>query len=1134
MKKSWHFRSHPGLRKRKILTMSTALIALLFLFTLNVSASTRTYAQNVSLEVRNASLKECIESIRNQTGFGVLYHNRTVNKVKNINLSMPDASLEDVLDKILENTGLTYLIKESVILIREVPEAMIPSTQGRTIAQPEPERREISGKVTMSDGTGLPGASVFVKGSIYGVATDLDGNYNLRVSLNDNILVFSYIGMKTREVSIDGRSLINIVLEDEITELGQVVVTGIFLRQADTYTGSAVLVTADELQQFGNRNLITSLRNIEPSFNIVESNLFGSDPNHLPEIQIRGNASIPNIGDLQEETRIGMNTPLVILDGFESDLRTLLDINENDVASITILKDASATAIYGSRGANGVVVITTKKPEPGRLRISYSSDLILEVPDLSTYDLLNAREKLEFEKTANIYQGVNPRTNVIQQRYYNYLLNEVNRGVDTDWLSIPTQTGTGHRHNLRLEGGDQTFRYSASAQYNDIQGAMKQSYRQQFNSTINLSYYYRNIQFSNSLMIGFGNSSDSPYGTFSEYARLNPYWRPYDEDGNVLLQLGDPGNSDYSYNWSTLPTNPLYNASLNSFMLSERNSIVNNTSVEWTITEGLLMRAQLGLNRLNSQSDQFFPANHTNFANYSEADLLRKGTYEFGVGKAFGYDGSLNLSYSTLLKEVHSIFAGIDYNMRQNQSSNYSFLAEGFLNENVDFLSMALQYAEGGKPSGSEALSRAIGITSNINYTYDNRYYADLVVRTDGSSQFGSEKRFAPFWSFGLGWNIHREDFFTNVDIIDRLRLRSSFGTSGSQNFATYQALSTYRYFTDDRYFQWIGNYMLGLGNESLQWQQKENYNLGLDINFFQSRVSLLLDVYSEQTDNLVSAVSLPPSSGFTSYIANIGKVKNKGFEIKASTFIIRDFQRQISWSVTGTLMHNQNELIELSQALKDAQEELEMTGGTNPNMLYREGYSINTIWVVESRGIDPGTGKEVYIDREGNPTFDWNAQDLTASGIAEPKYQGNLNTMLRYKNFSLNLSFGYRFGGQMYNQTLIDKVENVDFSWNLDRRVSEDRWLQAGDQAAFKSILITGTTQKSSRFVQDENTLRLQNVNLQYELMSGFLKQHLRMERLTLSASIADLFYLSTVRQERGITYPFTRQISFKVAASF
>lgn len=1067
--------------------------------------------------------------IRTQHDISFVYDEAHIELAGRINVELTNAPIQTVMTQALSGTNLDFEIRnDAVVLKRKVQLNQQPPVAAAKLGE------VITGQVTASDGTSLPGANVFVKGSQTGVATDNEGYYSLRVNLNDKILVVSFIGMKTREIEIESRTVINVVLEEAITELGQVVVTGMFLRQADTYTGAATVVSAQELQQFGNRNLITSLRNIEPSFNLVESNIFGSDPNRLPEIQIRGSASIPNIDELQEETRIGMNTPLIILDGFESNLQALLDINENEVESITILKDASATAIYGSRGANGVVVISTKQPAAGRLRVSYSSDINVEVPDLSSYNLLNARQKLELENMADLYLGARAEWVVLNQQYHSFLVNEMNSGVDTDWLSIPTRTAVGQRHNFRLEGGDQAFRYSASVQYNDIQGAMKESYRRNFNGTINLTYIFNNVRFTNNLMVGLGNSSQSPYGTFDQYARLNPYWRPYDEEGNATRWLGDPGDGSHIYVRGNLAGNPLYNASLNTFNLSNRNSLTNNTSVEWDIMEGLRMRARLGFSKHDDQTDNFRPPNHTAFANYSEADMYRRGTYAFGISNSFSYDGSLNLSYSKLFADVHSLYAGIDYNMRQEQNSAYNFLAEGFSNESIDFLSMALQYAEGGKPTGSEALSRAIGFTSNLNYAYDNRYFADVVLRTDGSSQFGSEKRFAPFWSFGLGWNIHRESFFDNVTLVDRFRLRGSLGTVGSQNFSTYQALSTYRYFTGDRYFQWNGAYMLGLGNEDLQWQRKKNYNLGVDVHFLQNRFSLVLDVYSELTDNLVSAVDLPPSSGFPSYIANIGKLRNRGFELRASTFVIRDFQREFTWMITAAIGHNQNELIELSQALKDAQRELEMAGGTNPNMLYREGYSMNTIWVVESRGIDPSTGKEVYTDADGNPTFIWSALDLTNVGIAEPKYRGTVNTMVRYKNLSLNISFGYRFGGQLYNQTLIDKVENVDYSWNVDQRVYDDRWQQPGDQAAFKGILAGGTTQKSSRFVQDENTLSLNNINLQYTFQSDWLKANMRMERLSLSANMSDLFHLSTVRQERGTAYPFSRHVSLSIAATF
>ena len=331
-----------------------------------------------------------------------------------------------------------------------------------------------------------------------------------------------------------------------------------------------------------------------------------------------------------------------------------------------------------------------------------------------------------------------------------------------------------------------------------------------------------------------------------------------------------------------------------------------------------------------------------------------------------------------------------------------------------------------------------------------------------------------------------------------------------------------------------MGASLKGLGNDQLKWQQKLNYNLGFEAQLFQNKLSVIADVYQSRTKDLVSSVNLPLSNGFASYIDNIGEVENKGFELKATYYIVRNSEQQLTWSITAAINHNRNKIVSISQALKDAQKALEESKGSNPNRLYREGESISTIYVVPSLGIDPSCGKEQYLNRFNQPTYTWNALDVRASGLAEPKYRGNINSYTRYKNLSITIALGYQFGGQIYNQTLIDKVENADFRWNVDSRVYDDRWSKPGDQAAFKGLLIKEATNKTSRFVQDERTLTCQNINLQYDVRSGFLSKHLGLKTLTLTGNMQDVFYISSVKREGGLMYPFSRQFSFGLSAIF
>lgn len=1111
-------------RKRYVKFFQIMRLCFLFVFLGMLSATAKTIAQEqvISLNLKNVTYLELFNELHRQTGVRFLYSSDQLENLSRIDVVADRKKMREVLEDALKETSLTCVFEEDMVMLRERQQQQVSELV-------------VKGLVTDTKKQPLPGVTVMIKGTSLGTVTDAEGHYVLTIPQRDElVLVFSFVGMNSREVTYKGEKELNVELEEKIAEMDEVVVTGIFQKSQASFTGSATTVTAKELQQFGNRNLLQSLHNIDPSINIIENNAFGSNPNRLPEVQIRGNSSIPNVDELKDQTRVDLNTPLIVLDGFETTLQKLIDINENEVETLTILKDASATAIYGSRGANGVIVITTKKPAMGQLRVSYKGDVNIEIPDLTGYDLLEAREKLELEKRVGLYsKPSNPDQDWRLQRYYSYLLDEVNSGVNTYWLSKPLQTSVGQRHALKVEGGDKSFRYSASLQWNDIRGVMKESYRKTFNGAIQLSYYWKNLKFSNNLMISAGKRQESPYGDFSEYAKMNPYWRTHDENGKILKRLGNSGESDYAFRWSRLPVNPLYNATLNTYDRGNNTDITNNFMLEWKVLETLDLRGRFGITKNTDETRVFKPADHTDFADYSEDDMFRKGTYAYGISNSFSYEGSLNLAYHQSFGK-HLLVAGVDVNLREGRSRSSSFKAEGFTNENFDDISSALQYEKNGKPSGAESTVRSVGFTGNVNYTYDNRYFADLSGRMDGSSQFGSNKRFAPFWAVGIGWNMHNESFLKEVSWVNMLKLRFSVGTSGSQHFNAYQAIQTYRYFLDDKYYAWNGSSLIAMGNPDLKWQQKRDYNIGLDVKLWDNRITIGGDFYIAKTNDLISTLTLPAANGFTTYIENIGSLKNTGYELRLSAYVLR--KDQMSWSVSLAGIHNKNKIVEVSQALLDAQNAIESEDLVNPNVQFRPGYSSNTIWTVRSAGIDPGTGKEVFISRDGNRTYNWSASDIVATGVSDLKLEGNISSMFRYKGLSLNVSFGYRFGGQIYNSTLANKVEvsKTAIGWNVDARVFHDRWKNIGDQASFKGLDDFTPTNKTSRFVQDETTFRCQNMTLQYELKSQALNKLLGIDYCLFSASTSDLFYISTVKRERGTSYPFSRQFSLGVNVVF
>lgn len=1112
-------------------------LTIVFLTAALIHVQAAVTAQKVTLSGRNIPVKQIFQSIRQQTGYVTFYNQEMLADAKPVSLQVNGMPLDDLLDLVAKDQPFWFEVKAQTRTIILSPRA--PASGSNTIAAFLP----VTGRVTDStDGAPMPGASVRVQGKEKNVATDADGRFSIDAEPGD-VLIISYIGYKPASFTIrDAGKMVRITLAPAISTISNVVVTGIFNKAKESYTGATRVITQKELQRFQGRNIFVTIGNIDPSFYIVPDNRIGSDPNRLPDIQLRGTRNLPNIDQLQDNTAAALNTPLIILDGFPTTLQRLMDLNANEIETLTLLKDGSATALYGSQGANGVVVITTRQPAGGKLRLTYRGGLNLSIPDLGSYNLLDAREKLELERLSGYY--VNPTKNAAQnllmEQYYNQVLGLVETGVNTDWMAKPLRTQVDQNHSLRLEGGDQTFRYALEGQYNKINGVMKGSGRETVNGTVTLSYRLNRLNFSNNLMIGNTKGNESPWGAFGDYVKLNPYWSPYDAQGNVA-QSFQPFSWDYwtqSQHGVNPYANPMYDATLNTFTKSAYTTITNNFQAEWMPVHRLMLRGGIGVTGTLSSGDDFKPASHSAFAQYSDADMFRKGSYTYASGKDFSYTGRLSATYSNLFAGVHGLTAGVSLDATDTRTRNYFFDAEGFPDESIDFIGMALQYKQNGGPGGSEATTRRVGFVGTLNYIYDERYFADLTYRVDGASQFGTDKRFAPFYSVGAGWNLHYEPIIRdNLHFVNRLKLRGSYGVTGNQAFSAYQPLATYTYVTNDRYKNWIGAHQTSLGNPDLQWQKTDKYDLGLETELFQSRLMIQADVYREYTSNLLSSLELPYSNGFTSYVENIGKLEQTGWELMASVAIIRNNSRRIHWSVTGNIAHNRDKIVQLSEAMKAANEKLatqvDFTSNT-PNKIIREGASQHTIYAVQSLGIDPSTGRELYRNRNGEVTYTWRAEERMAVGLDQPKYRGNFSTLFRYGGLALNASFGFRFGGQLYNQTLIDKIENADRFLNVDERVFYDRWLKPGDVAFFRGLNETLRVSPSSRFVQDESTLTCQNVNISYDVTDGRWLERMRMQGLTIAVNTGELFYLSSVRQERGLDYPFTRQFSMTLFATF
>lgn len=989
------------------------------------------------------------------------------------------------------------------------------------VAQPaaaQVKSKTISGTVVDEAGEPLIGANVVTKGGKFkGVVTDAKGHFQLSIADNVKTIVVSYVGMKKQEVTVKTGVEMKIALEPS-NLIQEAVVTGIVNKNKESFTGSSATFTAEQLQSVGTVNVLQSLKTLDPSFNMLESMEFGSDPNHLPDIEIRGKSSLISMRD---ELAEDPNQPLFILDGFESTLQAIYDLDMSRVASITILKDAASTAIYGSKAANGVVVVETVKPKAGHLDLTYNGSATVSWADLTSYNLMNSEEKLQFELLAGRYKGSSTKDEIELDRLYNDKLADVRRGIDTYWLAEPLRVGVNHRHSLYAQGGEGAYRFGLGLSYNGITGVMKDSRRDNIAGNIDLTYRLGKLNFVNKLSIQNTSTSDPIVG-FSSYADANPYYAKYNEAGQVEKWL--------EYNDYTKAANPLYNASLNSFTKSGSLSMSEKFNVEYMPIEAMRIRARLGYTHTQGNGNSFVSPSDSRFIS---TDYTKRGSYNHSENTSDKYEGELTVTYGKTFNEVHLMNIAAGGYISQTNSKNQGYSAVGFPEGDYTLPSFANGYPEGGSPSYNENLARSVSAYVIGNYAYDNRYLLDFSYRVNGSSVFGKTKHFIGTWAVGLAWNLHREKFIRdNIDGISMFKIRGSIGNPGNQNFSSSQTLTTFRYnFNMFNYFGMTTS-LSQLGNANLKWQTTLDRNIGLDITVLHDRLTFTGDYYYKTTDPLLIGISMPPSSGATdnTIYENFGIQTSSGYNAQATYYIIRRMRERVWWNVRANIRHNRNELSEIGNRL----DKFNTEGRTNNSTKrYYDGADPDDIWAVRSAGIDPSTGREVFITKDGEYTYDFNYADEVIVGSSRPKIEGVLGSNFSYKGFSVTLDFRYRLGGKSFNSVLYNKVENISASSlvnNQDKRAFYDRWQAVGDLAKFKNIGDSQTTPISSRFVQKDNNFTLESLRVGYEFDQEKIKKALHISSLKLNAYMNDIFRLTTIKQERGTSYPFSRSISFSL----
>ena len=1124
MKKKCNSSSLMKIRLRKTLL---AMKFLCFFFLLSVSVSAASYSQNAkfTISLNNVALTEVFSTIRANSEFTFIYNVDDVRNFRIKSINVHEATIQEILDEVLRNTGFVYKIEDHVVVIQ--PQDM----------KEKKKSVRVKGWVNDKSKQPLPGVTVRMVGVSLGTATNAQGWFAIDLPVEKGTLEFSFVGYKKKQIDFTEKTdTLRIVLEEDFQQVEEVVVTGIFNKPKESFTGAVTSVTKEDLKVNFSRNLIQTLANIDASLLIVQNNEMGSDPNTLPEIQLRGASTMLDISDLEnQKKRPEYNQPLFIMDGFEVDLERVMDLNQNDIENITILKDASATSLYGSRGANGVIVITTTLANAGSLTVSYEGRLNLQIPDFSTYDnLMTASEKFETEKLYGVWNNLNSYLSSGQKMEdaYKELEAAIADGVNYDWLKVPTRTGVGQNHVLRFMGSQENWNYMLSLAYDDTQGAMKKSDRKNFNGTMQLGYHKNKWNVRQSLAVGINKSQDSPYGQFYYYVQMNRYWEPYDENGKPV---------DYFYHpLSTYGPidNPLYDYAVGKWNKTKYTNLRSNTIIDFTFSENLKASATLGLNRKSKTSDTFTPPEHKYFQYVTEIE--KKGSFARRESEETMWQVRLALNYNNIFSEKHMVTLWVSAELSEKISDDVDWSATGYISSNVSHPGMSMSYPSTGGTSGSESTVRRASLIASANYYYDQRYFVDLSINYNGASSFGENNRFQYFYSLGAGWVVSNETFVKeHLPFINEMRFRYSFGVTGNMFVSPEKSLEVFNRNSSSTYLGGIAWTLSQFANSDLEQQNTYQHNAGLDVGLFNSRVSISLNYYNFLTNNTLTDMNLPISHGFDRVAGNVGKIRNEGLDGNVRVGLYRNTEKKIDWTLNASFSKRKNVVVKLSEGFKERISMHNKGMSTNTDLVrYQEGRSLEAIYGLRTVGVDPTSGQRVFLKKDGlTTTLEQNADDLVYLGDRQPKLNGTFSTSFFYGGFNMTIGFGVKWGGKSVNQTEMTKGENASLTYNLDRRMTKYSWKQVGDQARYKNKYGDYgnlSTYICDAFIHKDNVFSCNNINLSYTFSQDWFKRATRLQSLSISASLSDIFYFSTIKRERGTSYPFSINPNFSISCTF
>ncbi|AEI48934.1 SusC/RagA family TonB-linked outer membrane protein [Runella slithyformis] len=945
------------------------------------------------------------------------------------------------------------------------------------------QNRTVTGKVTSTtDGQAMPGVNVTLKGASSGSTTDTEGNYRINIPAGKVTLVFSFVGMLSQEVIVNNRTTINVELVESPTQLNEVVVTGYNSAQKKDILGSITSVSAAKFKDIPIAGFDQALQGQAAGVQVTQSS---GTPGGGVAVRIRGNTSIS-----------ASNRPLFVVDGIpvmddavsgrsfggQND-NTLTFVNPNDIESIQVLKDASAKAIYGSRAANGVVLITTKRGKANS-RTNITLDAQRGVVDIiKKVDMLSATELLQLQREAVTNAGQDP-----DQRG---LIPGVTDGVNTDWLGAILRRGIYQQYQASATGGNDKTRFYLSGGLRDEQGVQLNNRFTRYSGALNVDHKAsQKLTISTNLSLGFTTNDrvkgdNFLDGVYSGAIKSLPYFAPYNEQGKLYT----PGNPNYA----GFPNfNPVAQAVLPRFR-TYGTKILAGVSGQYEIIKNLKLNSKLSLDYNNSEEDQY-ESSATAIGGFLPA-IGGQGYGVYITNTLFTLLNSNTLTYLFDLGGKHHFNTMIGTEILQTK--NRGSFASGRIFPSDDFTyinSSGVQDAAG----SSFAQNGLISGFGEVRYDYMEKYLLTFTSRYDGSSRFGPNRRFGYFPSLSLGWRISEEPWMKSLDFIQDLKLRGSYGYTGNERIGNFTYLGTWAAST---YSGATGVSPNNLNNPLLQWERTREANVGLDISLWSGRLSVIMEAYDNLTDNLLFNQPLPLTTGFGGFQGNIGSISNRGLELTLSTVNIdRSATQGLRWNTDFNISHNENKVLELvdNQPLFRGY----TANGVSATNVILPGQPLGTFWGLKFQGVDVATGNALYEDynKDGRISPD----DAQVIGNAQPLLVGGLTNRVTWGNFDLSVFFQFMYGNKILNfsnVTLLDNGANLE---NNQVRAALRRWQKPGDVTDVPRYELGNTFNNyhSSRFLEDGSYLRLKNVAVGYNFPSRWLnKVKIRTARLYASA---------------------------------